>query len=80
MDLINQHTKKIMEGCKEQAQAAGLRFEEETLDFHRRVREGYLALAQLEPQRFRIIDASRTQESVEKEIMAVLDRALPATQ
>jgi len=56
------------------------RFEEETLDFHRRVREGYLALAQLEPQRFRIIDASRPQESVEKEILAVLDRALPATQ
>lgn len=56
------------------------RFEEEALDFHRRVREGYLALAQLEPQRFRIINASRPQESVEKEIVAVLDRALPATQ
>jgi len=52
------------------------RFEEEALDFHRRVREGYLALAQLEPQRFRIIDASVSQESVEKEIMAVLDNAI----
>ena len=33
MDLINQHTKKIMEGCKEQAREAGLRFDEETLEY-----------------------------------------------
>ena len=66
----------------ENGQRAGTetRFEEEALDFHRRVREGYLALAQLESQRFRIIDASGPQERVEKEIMAVLDRALSATQ
>jgi len=52
------------------------RFEEEALTFHRRVREGYLALAQREPQRFRIIDASGPQEGVEKEILAVLDSAI----
>ena len=33
MELINQHTKKIMEGCKERARAAGLRFEDETLEY-----------------------------------------------
>ncbi len=33
MELINQHTKKIMEGCKERAQDAGLRFESETLEY-----------------------------------------------
>jgi stage V sporulation protein R len=33
MELINQHTKKIMEGCKERARAAGLRFENETLEY-----------------------------------------------
>jgi stage V sporulation protein R len=33
MELINQHTKKIMEGCKKRAQDAGLRFEDETLEY-----------------------------------------------
>ena len=33
MELIDQHTKKIMEGCKERALAAGLRFEAETLEY-----------------------------------------------
>ena len=49
------------------------RFEEEALSFHGRVREGYLALARLEPQRFKIIDASGTQKHVKKEILAILD-------
>ncbi len=33
MELINQHTKAIMEGCKERAREAGLRFEDETLEY-----------------------------------------------
>ncbi len=33
MEIIDQHTKNIMEGCKERALAAGLRFEEETLEY-----------------------------------------------
>jgi stage V sporulation protein R len=33
MELIDQHTKRIMEGCKERAQDAGLRFQEETLEY-----------------------------------------------
>jgi len=56
-----------------QRTATETRFEEEALGFHRRVREGYLALARLEPRRFKIIDASATQEHVKKEILAMLD-------
>ena len=33
MELIDQHTKGIMEGCKERARAAGLRFHDETLEY-----------------------------------------------
>ncbi len=33
MELIDQHTKRIMEGCKERARDAGLRFESETLEY-----------------------------------------------
>ncbi|MBA3028009.1 MAG: dTMP kinase [Desulfobacteraceae bacterium] len=45
------------------------RFESEKLDFHRKVREGYLALAALEPERFRIIDASRCETDVRQDIL-----------
>jgi stage V sporulation protein R len=33
VELINQQTKKIMEGCKERALSAGLHFEDETLEY-----------------------------------------------
>ncbi len=33
MELIDQHTKNIMEGCKERAREAGLRFQDETLEY-----------------------------------------------
>jgi stage V sporulation protein R len=33
MELIEQHTKKIMEGCKERARDAGLSFQDETLEY-----------------------------------------------
>jgi stage V sporulation protein R len=33
MELIDQHTKKIMEGCKERARSSGLRFQDETLEY-----------------------------------------------
>jgi dTMP kinase len=52
------------------------RFEEEALGFHRKVREGYLTLARLEPRRFKIIDASGSTDHVAKEILAVLDNTI----
>jgi dTMP kinase len=48
------------------------RFEEEAIHFHEKVREGYLELARLEPERFQIIDASRPQDEVQKDIRSVL--------
>ncbi len=33
MELINQHTKSIMEGCKERARTAGLNFQDESLEY-----------------------------------------------
>ncbi len=40
------------------------RFEKERLDFHEKVRAGYLAIARREPDRFRVIDASQPTERV----------------
>ena len=44
------------------------RFEQEKLDFHEKVRAGYLELARKSPQRFRIIDAGRDEKSVARAI------------
>ena len=48
------------------------RFEEERLSFHRKVREGYLELSRLEPQRVRVIDASKEEHEVLAEIITTL--------
>ncbi len=48
------------------------RFEEETLSFHEKVRSGYLAIARLEPERFRIIDASEKEKDVRDKIIRIL--------
>jgi dTMP kinase len=48
------------------------RFEAETVVFHEKVRAGYLELARLEPDRFRIIDAAQTQDQVFADISKIL--------
>lgn len=53
------------------------RFEEEKLGFHERVRKGYLSLCEQEPDRFRVIDASKDPEQVRQEILSVLAPLLP---
>lgn len=52
------------------------RFENEELAFHQRVREGYHALAKEEPERFRVLDASRTPETIQTELRKIVDEAL----
>ena len=54
------------------------RIEELPLEFHRKVREGYLQLASEFPERIKVIDAARSVDEVEaaiwKEINAILGR------
>lgn len=49
------------------------RLEIEKADFHQRVYDGYMKLAEAEPKRYRIIDASKDVESVKNDIFKVLD-------
>ncbi len=46
------------------------RMEREQLAFHERVRQGYLALAAAEPQRWLVVDAAQTIAAVQKSIQA----------
>ena len=48
------------------------RFELEEIEFHRRVREGYLRLAHQEPERFRVVNSSREKEVVREEVLALI--------
>ena len=50
------------------------RLEIEKTDFYARVRAGYLALAESEPERFAIIDASLTLDQVQAAIKEIADR------
>lgn len=54
----------------------GDRMERESPAFHARVREGFLALARIEPQRIRVVDARRPVEDVQREIAAAVDGLL----
>jgi dTMP kinase len=45
------------------------RFEKEALAFHQRVREGYLLLARMEPQRIIVLDGRRDEQSLHQEIV-----------
>ena len=45
------------------------RFEKEALDFHRRVREGYLVLARNEPQRIIVLDGMKDEKTLHREIL-----------
>lgn len=59
------------------AQAEG-RFEAEAMEFHQRIRGGFLALAEENAWRFRIIDASRSPDEVFEQARAYLERAFGA--
>jgi len=44
------------------------------LDYHRRVRAGFLALAAAEPGRFAVVDASQEADAVTRDVLAAVDR------
>ena len=52
------------------------RFEQEGLEFHRTVRRTFLQLAEAEPERIKIIDASRTAPEIAEEVEKLIYDAL----
>ena len=51
------------------------RIESETLEFHERVRQGYLALARRYPSRFRLVDAMRDVSAVASDVWSAVSSA-----
>jgi dTMP kinase len=52
------------------------RMDEQTLEFHRRVRAGYLAMIAAEPQRWVMIDGAQSVDEIQMEIQAVVEQRL----
>ena len=49
------------------------RFEQETIDFHNRVRQGFHQIAKEEPERVKLVDASQSREEVSREIIKIVE-------
>ncbi len=54
------------------------RLDKEALAFHQRVRDGYLALAEAEPQRWIVLDATATPETLARKIWQAVSQRLEA--
>lgn len=52
------------------------RIELEEIEFHRRVRDGYLEIARQEPDRIRIIDGSKEIEDIHRQVIAEMESIL----
>ena len=48
------------------------RMESAGIDFHNRVRKGYLELAKQEPQRIKVLDATKTIEEIHNSVVNIL--------
>jgi dTMP kinase len=52
-------------------------YEKRDLDFHERLRQGYLAVAKADPRRCRVIDGTQPQDKVAAEVWALVERRVP---
>ncbi|HXY73949.1 MAG TPA: dTMP kinase [Dehalococcoidales bacterium] len=48
------------------------RFERESITFHNKVRNGYLALIEQEPKRFLVVDGNKTKKQIAAEILGIV--------
>jgi len=65
---------------REEAGGGVDRFEQENVDFHRKLREAFRAIARKEPERCRVIDASRSPDEVAREIWEIVSARFPRNQ
>ncbi|QBD82477.1 dTMP kinase [Ktedonosporobacter rubrisoli] len=68
--LVNRRT--AVDQDKRSIREAQSRFDRETEQFHRRLREAFLRLAQAEPERIKVIDASLPPEQIHQKVLALV--------
>jgi len=52
------------------------RLEQESMEFHKRVREGFLVLARNEPERFVVLDGKKNIKEIHKEVIKIMNKEL----
>ncbi len=71
----------VEEGLRRNRQARKEdRFEMEAVEFHNRVRSGFLQIAREEPERVKVVDASRNADEVTRDIIDIIKETLGETQ
>jgi len=76
LDLAPRLSLGRAEGRESQRKSNQGRFEAQGLDFHTRVRRGYLAIAHKEPRRVKVVRADEPVEDVQAEIRELIDNFL----
>ena len=69
---------EVEEGIERRKRGGGEwnRLDDQALEFHRRVRAGYLQMVSEEPERWVCIDAARAVEEIQADIRAEVERKL----
>lgn len=62
--------------ARDESQAKKNRMDEETADFYGRVRQAYFGIAGREPDRFRVVEASGTVESIHEQVVEIVTDVL----
>lgn len=52
------------------------RLESAGIEFHKRVRNGYIEIAKKNPQRIKVVDASQTIEDVQRDVIKIVEEVL----
>ncbi len=68
--------KRALQRNRELKQEREERFEKEEIQFHRRVRKGYLAIAKKEPRRVKVIDTRQGEDKVFEKIREIVDNLI----
>ena len=59
--------------------AEGMKFEEEPAEFHERIRLGFRALVDQEPDRWRVVDATRSIDAISDDVWNAVQDRLPVS-
>ena len=70
----------VVEGLRRaEARAGSNRYERMGTEFHEKVRQGFLARARAEPERFAVVDATADPQAVSSTILDIVSARLPVT-
>src|SRR5215831_18607316 len=76
LDPSEVHRRTAMADDQSGRRVERTRFDAEGEEFHKRVQEGFRALARAHPERIKVIDASRSPREIHEEIVALVEPVL----